>query len=113
MRCFSGMRGESKGEMVWSDCVDLLGASESRSALSSVPDFAGSGSFSFLVFPAHTIFSLPILHAETIPPNLKKSEVDQQEVKSVEQREYEPEYFGALHRSGWSSGIWMDFFHLG
>ena len=28
----------------------------------------------------------------------------------MEPPEYEPEYFGALHRSRGSSGIWMDFF---
>ena len=109
-KCWLGRRGESNGKIVWSDCVNILGASESCSALSRVPDFAESGPFSFLVLRAHTIFSLPILHTKKIPANLNKSEPYQLRVEAVEPPEYEPQYFGALHRFRGSSGIWMDYF---
>ena len=79
-------------------------------ANSCVPDFTGSGSFSLLVPLAHTTFSLPILHAETIPANLKKSEPYQWRFEAVEPPEYEPEHFGVLDRSSRSSGFWMDSF---
>ena len=65
----------------------------------------GSGLSFLVVFLAHTTFYLPILHAETIPANLKKSEIDQEDFKSVEPPEYKTEYFDALYLSSGSSGI--------
>ena len=79
-------------------------------AKSCVPDFIESGWFSFLVFLAHTIFSLPILHTKKIPANLKKFEPYQWRVEAVEPPEYEPEHFGVLDRSSRSSGFWVDSF---
>ena len=80
-------------------------------ANSRIPDFRESGSFSFLVLPAHTTFSLPILHAKKITANLKKSESYQWKSKRCNRRNTSRNIVASWTDSaGHRASAWIIFF---